>query len=81
MFIGDGQYSPPVLPAVNLVLCFQWLPEPPPANVLLIHAGGYSQRLPHVSVAGKIFMAMPCGKLVMELLSTITLTQLLGKYM
>ena len=32
------------------------------AKVMLIHAGGYSQRLPHVSVLGKVFMALPCGK-------------------
>ena len=29
---------------------------------MLIHAGGYSQRLPNVSVIGKAFMALPCGK-------------------
>ena len=32
------------------------------ARVLLLHAGGYSQRLPSVSVVGKIFMGIPCGK-------------------
>ncbi len=32
------------------------------AKVMLIHAGGYSQRLPNVSVIGKAFMALPCGK-------------------
>ena len=31
------------------------------ARVLLLHAGGYSQRLPSVSVVGKIFMGLPCG--------------------
>lgn len=31
------------------------------AKVLLLHAGGYSQRLPHVSVLGKVFMALPFG--------------------
>lgn len=31
------------------------------AKVLLIHAGGYSQRLPSVSVLGKAFLALPFG--------------------
>jgi len=30
--------------------------------VLVIHAGGYSKRLPHVSAVGKIFTALPLGK-------------------
>lgn len=30
-------------------------------RVLLLHAGGYSQRLPSVSVVGKIFMGIPSG--------------------
>ncbi|XP_019621842.1 PREDICTED: fucose-1-phosphate guanylyltransferase-like [Branchiostoma belcheri] len=30
-------------------------------KVLLIHAGGYSQRLPSASVLGKVFMAAPLG--------------------
>ncbi|KAG0265356.1 hypothetical protein BG011_004901 [Mortierella polycephala] len=29
------------------------------ARVLLIHAGGYSSRLPHVSTRGKVFMTLP----------------------
>jgi fucose-1-phosphate guanylyltransferase len=29
--------------------------------VLLIHAGGFSKRLPNVSVIGKIFAALPFG--------------------
>ena len=29
---------------------------------MVIHAGGYSQRLPSVSVIGKAFMALPCGE-------------------
>ncbi|KAF9971501.1 hypothetical protein BGZ73_005545 [Actinomortierella ambigua] len=29
------------------------------ARILLIHAGGYSSRLPHVSACGKLFMAIP----------------------
>ena len=32
------------------------------ARILLVHAGGYSQRLPSVSVIGKIFMGLPCGE-------------------
>ncbi|XP_010135521.1 PREDICTED: fucose-1-phosphate guanylyltransferase, partial [Buceros rhinoceros silvestris] len=30
-------------------------------TVLLIHSGGYSQRLPNASALGKIFMALPVG--------------------
>ncbi|KAG0366830.1 hypothetical protein BGZ54_004825 [Gamsiella multidivaricata] len=30
-----------------------------PARILLIHAGGYSTRLPHVSARGKVFMTLP----------------------
>lgn len=30
-------------------------------KVLLIHAGGHSKRLPHVSVVGKIFATLPLG--------------------
>lgn len=30
--------------------------------VLLIHAGGFSKRLPNVSVIGKIFAVVPLGK-------------------
>ncbi|RIA79936.1 L-fucokinase [Glomus cerebriforme] len=30
-------------------------------KVLLIHSGGYSTRLPHVSVLGKLFMKIPIG--------------------
>jgi hypothetical protein len=41
-------FSPRVLPAVR---------------VLLIHAGGYSKRLPNVSVIGKIFATLPLGTL------------------
>ena len=32
------------------------------AKVLMVHAGGYSQRLPSVSVIGKVFLALPSGK-------------------
>ena len=29
--------------------------------MLLVHAGGYSQRLASVSAVGKVFMTLPCG--------------------
>ena len=32
------------------------------ARVMLIHAGGYSQRLPNQSILGKIFLTLPCGE-------------------
>ena len=31
-------------------------------KVLIVHAGGFSQRLPSGSLLGKIFMALPMGK-------------------
>ncbi|XP_060788667.1 fucose-1-phosphate guanylyltransferase [Neoarius graeffei] len=37
-------------------------------RVLLIHAGGWSQRLPHASALGKIFMALPLGDHVYQML-------------
>ncbi|XP_051867758.1 fucose-1-phosphate guanylyltransferase [Pristis pectinata] len=37
-------------------------------SVLLIHAGGYSQRLPSASALGKIFMALPLGEPVYQVL-------------
>ncbi|KAM9324663.1 fucose-1-phosphate guanylyltransferase [Gastrophryne carolinensis] len=37
-------------------------------TVMLIHAGGYSQRLPHASALGKIFMAIPFGDPVYQML-------------
>ncbi|KAF7695743.1 fucose-1-phosphate guanylyltransferase [Silurus meridionalis] len=37
-------------------------------RVLLIHAGGWSQRLPHTSALGKIFMAVPLGERVYQML-------------
>jgi len=38
------------------------------AKVLLIHAGGFSKRLPNVSVIGKIFAALPLGDPVYTML-------------
>ncbi|XP_078075162.1 fucose-1-phosphate guanylyltransferase [Mustelus asterias] len=37
-------------------------------TVLLIHAGGYSQRLPSASALGKIFTALPLGNPVYQML-------------
>lgn len=37
-------------------------------RVLLIHAGGWSQRLPHASALGKIFLALPLGDRVYQML-------------
>jgi fucose-1-phosphate guanylyltransferase len=34
-------------------------------KILMIHAGGFSQRLPSASVLGKIFTAVPYGKYTM----------------
>eukprot|EP00058_Branchiostoma_floridae_P026233 XP_002611723.1 hypothetical protein BRAFLDRAFT_63586 [Branchiostoma floridae] len=37
-------------------------------KVLLIHAGGYSQRLPSASVLGKVFLATPVGSPMWQML-------------
>ncbi|XP_053329065.1 fucose-1-phosphate guanylyltransferase [Spea bombifrons] len=37
-------------------------------TVLLIHAGGYSQRLPNASALGKIFTALPLGNPIYQML-------------
>ncbi|CAI9569060.1 unnamed protein product, partial [Staurois parvus] len=37
-------------------------------TVMLIHAGGYSQRLPHASALGKIFTAVPFGDPVYQMI-------------
>ena len=42
---------------VNYYDCFHCI-----VKVILIHAGGYSQRLPNQSVLGKVFLTLPCGK-------------------
>ena len=41
------------------------------AKVLLVHAGGYSQRLPNFSVLGKIFMALPCGDPMLDMFDAL----------
>ena len=38
------------------------------SKVLLIHAGGFSKRLPNVSVTGKIFAVLPFGDPVFTML-------------
>uniref|UniRef100_G3VJJ9 Fucose-1-phosphate guanylyltransferase n=1 Tax=Sarcophilus harrisii TaxID=9305 RepID=G3VJJ9_SARHA len=37
-------------------------------TILLIHSGGYSQRLPNASALGKIFMALPLGYPIYQML-------------
>uniref|UniRef100_A0A8C5R625 Fucose-1-phosphate guanylyltransferase n=1 Tax=Leptobrachium leishanense TaxID=445787 RepID=A0A8C5R625_9ANUR len=37
-------------------------------KILLIHAGGYSQRLPNASALGKIFTALPLGNPIYQML-------------
>ncbi|XP_063057537.1 fucose-1-phosphate guanylyltransferase [Engraulis encrasicolus] len=37
-------------------------------RVILIHAGGFSQRLPSASALGKIFTAVPCGEPLYQML-------------
>lgn len=44
----------------------------PAERILLIHAGGFSQRLPHVSVLGKAFGLVPIGKFVVHMFRKMT---------
>ncbi|EPB66432.1 hypothetical protein ANCCEY_14474 [Ancylostoma ceylanicum] len=37
-----------------------------PVNVLLVHSGGLSQRMPHLSALGKIFATLPDGSTILE---------------
>ncbi|XP_032074384.1 fucose-1-phosphate guanylyltransferase [Thamnophis elegans] len=37
-------------------------------TIILIHSGGYSQRLPNASALGKIFTALPCGDPIYQML-------------
>ena len=48
-----------------------------PGKVLVIHAGGFSQRLPHQSVLGKVFLTLPCGKYI-SIVFCITVVQYVG---
>jgi fucose-1-phosphate guanylyltransferase len=40
-------------------------------KVILIHAGGYSQRLPNQSVLGKVFLTLPCDQLPIQMLDAL----------
>ena len=53
--VGNGGATLLALSHLRTVLGSAWTS----ARVLLLHAGGYSKRLPHVSVLGKIFTSMP----------------------
>ncbi|NWI87382.1 FPGT guanylyltransferase, partial [Pitta sordida] len=62
--IGNGGSTLHVLKYLEDLYGDQWTSF----TVLLIHSGGYSQRLPSASALGKIFMALPLGDPVYQML-------------
>jgi fucose-1-phosphate guanylyltransferase len=40
-------------------------------KVLIIHAGGFSQRFPSQSVLGKVFLTLPCSKYPIQMLEAL----------
>ncbi|XP_010219673.1 PREDICTED: fucose-1-phosphate guanylyltransferase, partial [Tinamus guttatus] len=63
-FIGNGGSTLHVLQCLEKLYGDQWTS----LLVLLIHSGGYSQRLPSASALGKIFTALPLGDPVYQML-------------
>ncbi|XP_064404447.1 fucose-1-phosphate guanylyltransferase-like [Halichondria panicea] len=57
--IGNGGATMHVLQELEQLLGWEKMKI---AKVLLVHAGGYSQRLASVSAVGKVFMTLPCGE-------------------
>ncbi|NXE40076.1 FPGT guanylyltransferase, partial [Ptilorrhoa leucosticta] len=62
--IGNGGSTLHVLQCLEEQYGDQWTSF----TVLLIHSGGYSQRLPNASALGKIFTALPFGDPVYQML-------------
>ncbi|NXV74398.1 FPGT guanylyltransferase, partial [Atlantisia rogersi] len=62
--IGNGGSTLHVLQCLEDLYGDQWTSF----IVLLIHSGGYSQRLPNASALGKIFTALPFGEPVLQML-------------
>ncbi|XP_009071120.1 PREDICTED: fucose-1-phosphate guanylyltransferase, partial [Acanthisitta chloris] len=62
--IGNGGSTLHVLKCLEDLYGDQWTSF----TVLLIHSGGYSQRLPSASALGKIFMALPLGDPAFQML-------------
>ncbi|NXS14448.1 FPGT guanylyltransferase, partial [Neodrepanis coruscans] len=62
--LGNGGSTLHVLQYLEDLYGDQWTSF----TVLLIHSGGYSQRLPSASALGKIFMALPFGDPVYQML-------------
>ncbi|NXI99997.1 FPGT guanylyltransferase, partial [Psophia crepitans] len=62
--LGNGGSTLHVLQCLEDLYGDKW----PSFIVLLIHSGGYSQRLPNASALGKIFTALPFGDPVYQML-------------
>ncbi|XP_071421300.1 fucose-1-phosphate guanylyltransferase isoform X2 [Pithys albifrons albifrons] len=62
--IGNGGSTLHVLQYLEDLYGDQWTSF----TVLLIHSGGYSQRLPSASALGKVFMALPFGDPIYQML-------------
>lgn len=71
--IGNGGATMHVLEQLQAEMNPEQLTQ---AKVIMIHAGGFSQRLPTVSVIGKAFMALPCGddRTLFHMLDAILIT-------
>ena len=48
-------------------------------RILLISAGGYSQRMPNATVLGKIFMTLPIGSHLYQVSVSYKLIMLVGQ--
>ncbi|NXU54226.1 FPGT guanylyltransferase, partial [Turnix velox] len=62
--VGNGGSTLHVLRCLEDLYGNQWITF----TVLLIHSGGYSQRLPNASALGKIFTALPFGNDILQML-------------
>ncbi|NXP17147.1 FPGT guanylyltransferase, partial [Scytalopus superciliaris] len=62
--LGNGGSTLHVLQYLEDLYGDQWTSF----TVLLIHSGGYSQRLPSASALGKVFMALPFGDPIFQML-------------
>ena len=56
----------------NKKICFT-------GKVLIIHAGGFSQRFPSQSVLGKVFLTLPCSKYI-RFVNVFVHSQVVGTY-
>ncbi|CAM5162376.1 unnamed protein product [Natator depressus] len=62
--IGNGGSTLHVLQCLEEMYGDKWTS----VNIIIIHSGGYSQRLPNTSALGKIFTALPFGDPIYQML-------------